>query len=105
MGRHHVRLVGARRAPIIDARNALQRPSEFEKARGRIGVVAGLGDDADADLVGLEFLLAREMGDRQLHARLLLLALLRLVEHLGGDALEQRRASARVRRAGRRDGR
>ena len=48
-------------------------------------------DDLDADLVGGEFLFARETGDRQLRARLDFVLSLTLFEHLRIDAREQRR--------------
>ena len=81
MGRHHVGLVGRAEA---DQRSAQRAPAaeRIEEARGRIRIVARLGDHLDADLVGLEFLLAREMRDRELHPRLLLLALLGLRQQL-----------------------
>ena len=50
-----------------------------------------MGDDPDADLVGGEFLLARETGDRKLRARLDFVLSLTLREQLRIDPREQRR--------------
>ena len=80
---------GLLRSAAEPACSALQRPELVEEARRRIGVVAGLGDGADADLVGLELLLAREAGDRQLRARGVFLALVGPLQQLRGDAAEQ----------------
>ena len=64
-----------------------------EEARRRIGVVTGPGDGADADLVGLELLLAREAGDRQLGAGVVFLALVGTIEQLRRDLAEQQAAA------------
>ena len=61
-----------------------------EEALGAVGVVAGARGDADADAVGLEFLRAREAGQRDLRFGERQRAELRIAEHVGDDAVDQR---------------
>ena len=72
-------------APETEARSALHSPSAVRNRAARVRVVSGLGDGLDADLVGLEFLLAGKAGDRQLRARLGLVLSLALGEQLRVD--------------------
>ena len=77
--------------PAARDRSAKRAPfAERGQEAGRgVRVVSGPGDGLDADLVGLEFLLAGEAGDRQLRARLGLVLGLALGEHLRVDPGEQ----------------
>ena len=81
MRRHHVRAVGRSTARDRSAKRA-PFAERGEEAGRRVRVVSCPGDGLDADLVGLEFLLAGEAGDRQLRARLDFVLGLALGEHL-----------------------
>ncbi len=70
----------------IDRAEAAIGGHGIEEARRRIGVVPRLAQHADADHVGLQFLIAREGGKAQLAAGKRLLAGKIGGEHLGDDA-------------------
>lgn len=86
MGGHHVRAVGRSRTRPLQSAPFAERCEEPGRA---IGVIAGAGQVLDPDLVGFEFLLAREGGDRQFRARLDLLVGPGVFKHLGVHAREQ----------------
>ncbi len=66
-------------------RMQLPRPfHRIEKARGGIRIIAGLRDRPDADLIGVEFLLAREARDRALLDGRHFLALFAALDHARG---------------------
>ncbi len=62
-----------------------------EEAAGAIGIVAGAGNVADADLVGGQFLLARELGERELRAGADSRATRGVLQDLRDDLIHQRR--------------
>ena len=90
MGRHHVGAIGGASARDRSAKRA-PLAERGEKSSRAIGVISGVGDGLDADLVGGEFLFARETGDRELRARLDFVLSFALGEQLRIDAREQRR--------------
>ena len=61
-----------------------------EEAHRAVGIEAGARRNADADAVGLELLRAREARERDLGTRERHRAHLRIVEHVGRDAADQR---------------
>ena len=90
MGRHHVRAIGGAGARDRSAKRAPLAERGEESSRA-VGVISGMGDGLDADLVGREFLFARKTGDRELRARLDFVLSLALREQLRIDVREQRR--------------
>ncbi len=61
-----------------------------QEARRAIGIEAGARGNADADAVGLEFLAAREGGERDLRLGERQRAHLRIADHVARDAVEDR---------------
>ena len=90
VGRHHVGAVGGARARDRSAKRAPLAERGEEPGR-RVRIVSGLRDRLDADLVGLEFLLAGKAGDRQFGARLGLVLSLALGQQLRVHLGEQGR--------------
>ena len=66
-------------------------PHGVEEPHRPMRIEASACRDADADAVGFELLLARESRQRDLRLRQRERAHLRIVEHIGGDAADQRR--------------
>jgi hypothetical protein len=88
-----IELVGARRRAAAE-RSGAQRgvaAHGVEEARGAIGIVAGARGNADADRVGLQFLAAREGGERHAAARHRQRPEVGVVEHVGDDAAHDHR--------------
>ncbi len=95
MRRGHVeRAAVATTRPAFALAPSLQRR---QKARGGVGVIAGMGDHPDADFVGLELLIAREFCDRQVHALRFVLTLVGGREHLLGNLSEKERGPLELR--------
>ena len=90
MRRQHVGLAVRRLLPDERGPQGRRTPERGQEARGAVGVEPRPRDDADADPVGLELLLAGEAGERLLFRGLDLLPLLPALDDAGRLAHHRR---------------